>query len=748
MPGHLVSTKSYVYVENSNNPRRGHAPSAPEHIWRVSRNRLLALLLSSVLAGAMQLPTHVDAETTLITTPAHARIQGLESLRRAVRQDGGVPLPKNLDDFIKDREAAVQLGKALFWDMQVGSDGVQACASCHFHAGADNRSKNQVNPGLLTIVDSRQDDVTGYFKARLANANFRFETRQPNEALRRKDFPFVKTIQDINRAGDGTVGPGSKNSNDIAGSMGMFFTLFNRVRPGFPVEAGTLQLDPVWNIDGQVNVRRVEPRNTPTVINAVFNFTNFWEGRANPHFNGVNEFGKQDQSAMVVVNRPGEGLAFASIALDNASLASQALAPPPSAFEMSFAGRSFPEIGLKLLRPSPRSGIPLTPLGLQKVHRQDSVLGPLSNAPRRGLSTSYEAMIKQAFTEQYWNSTETIDTPTIVFTQMEFNFGLFFGLAVAMYEATLVADQSPFDQWMETGYFNGGFGTTELAGLNLFVHQGQCISCHAGPELTAASVRNAQGGKNLIRATRLVSGTALHDNGFYNIAVTPTTDDIGRGGADLFGQPLAFSRQALFARPDIVQNPRPILFPILGNDHIPAQDGDIEVCEDTNTNSVCDSGETIGLKRVAVDGAFKTPGLRNVELTGPYFHNGGMATLRQVVQFFNRGGNFCGFNHDDLDQRIKPLGLSRRQEEQLVDFLVSLTDRRVKYQKAPFDHPEIRIPEHGLAVSTFGTQTIEAVGAHGSYHPLRPFLDLDPQDAIYTPKGRCMPDQPLVAETE
>ena len=40
------------------------------------------------------------------------------------------------------------LGKALFWDMQVGSDGVQACASCHFRAGADPRSKNQVSPGL------------------------------------------------------------------------------------------------------------------------------------------------------------------------------------------------------------------------------------------------------------------------------------------------------------------------------------------------------------------------------------------------------------------------------------------------------------------------------------------------------------------------------------------------------------------------------------------------------------------------
>ena len=40
------------------------------------------------------------------------------------------------------------LGKALFWDMQVGSDGIQACASCHFRAGADPRSRNQLSPGL------------------------------------------------------------------------------------------------------------------------------------------------------------------------------------------------------------------------------------------------------------------------------------------------------------------------------------------------------------------------------------------------------------------------------------------------------------------------------------------------------------------------------------------------------------------------------------------------------------------------
>ena len=57
-----------------------------------------------------------------------------------------VPEPPNLYDFVADKQAAIQLGKALFWDMKVGSDGVMACASCHFQAGADSRSINQVKP--------------------------------------------------------------------------------------------------------------------------------------------------------------------------------------------------------------------------------------------------------------------------------------------------------------------------------------------------------------------------------------------------------------------------------------------------------------------------------------------------------------------------------------------------------------------------------------------------------------------------
>jgi cytochrome c peroxidase len=528
--------------------------------------------------------------------------------------------------------------------------------------------------------------------------------------------------------------------------MGMLFTFFNGILPGNPVDIGTPLQDPVFNVRGNFSVRAVEHRNTPSIINAVFNFTNFWDGRANPYFTGRTSFGNQDQSATILVNRPETGLVSEHIVLDNASLASQAVAPLVNPVEMSFGdpsnfnGRRLREIGQKLLHPSPHTGVPLTPLGLQQVHPNDSVLGAWSKAPHRGLSTTYEAMIKQAFNEQYWNSTDvqtlpSTPTPT-EFSHMEANFGFFFGLAIAMYESTLVADRTPFDRWMETGSFNWHFGKQELAGLNLFVNEGQCIKCHAGPELSTASVRHAQGEQHLIRAMAMAQGTALYDNGFYNIGVTPTTDDIGRGDSDLFGQPLAFSRQALFDRLEIA----PLDFPLLGNDHIPARDeeGGSAVCNDTNTNGLCDPSETIQtmFQRVAVDGAFKTPGLRNVELTGPYFHNGGMATLRQVVQFYNRGGNFCAFNSRDLHPAITPLGLTEKQEEQLVAFLVSLTDARVKYQTAPFDHPEIRIPEDGR--DTRGTRKIQAVGAGGAQFSLGTFLNLDPQDAIFTPRGKCV----------
>ena len=736
-------------------PAKGLGQFAPRgHKQGVYRH----LLILGCIAASMTLQKYAwaererveietpEIETLKIETPKDARLHGLESLRRAVQQDGGVPLPENLDVFVKDRTAALQLGKALFWDMQVGSDGVQACATCHFHAGADNRTRNQLNPNLLTFIDNYTGNVEGYFNAGRVS-DIRFEIKQPNERLEPADFPFVKSIQAVTHNSDGTIGPGWNNSNDIASSMGVFFTRFDGISPGFSADFGTPLNDLVWNINGGTTVRRVEPRNTPSVINAVFNFTNFWEGRANPRFNGKNAFGDQDPRALILVNRPNTGLGFERISLNNASLASQAVSPLTSFFEMSFGdpahknNRSLPEIGQKLFARSPQTGAAVTPLGLQKIHPQDSVLGPLSKAPLNGLSLSYTTLIQRAFAEPYWNSSELLDARNgLKFTQMEANFGLFFGLAVALYESTLVADQSPFDQWMETGRFNRGFGEDEIEGLKLFVNQARCITCHGGPELTNASVRKAKGGAGLIRAMPMTQGSAFYDNGFYNISVTPTTDDIGRGDRDPLGRPVAFSRQALFDRLGIAKLP----FTILGNNNLPAVDEarGAPTCDDSNDNGICDPGEIINLEfqRVAVDGAFKTPGLRNVELTGPYFHNGGMATLRQVVQFYNRGGNFCDFNRKDLNPNIKPLGLSPDQENQLVAFLVALTDARVRYRRAPFDHPELRIPQDGL--DTVGMQKIKAVGAQGSRYPLSTFLNLNPHDAIFTPAETCSPNPP------
>jgi len=76
----------------------------------------------------------------------------------------GAPVVRaDLEEFIANLSAAIQLGKALFWDTQAGSDDKTACASCHFQAGADVRTRNQLNPGptstdfspnlLLTLSD-------------------------------------------------------------------------------------------------------------------------------------------------------------------------------------------------------------------------------------------------------------------------------------------------------------------------------------------------------------------------------------------------------------------------------------------------------------------------------------------------------------------------------------------------------------------------------------------------------------------
>lgn len=87
-------------------------------------------------------------------------------------------------------------------------------------------------------------------------------------------------------------------------------------------------------------------------------------------------------------------------------------------------------------------------------------------------------------------------------------------------------------------------------------------------------------------------------------------------------------------------------------------------------------------------GRFKTPGLRNVELRRAYMHNGRFASLADVVEFYNRGGDFDAPNIDrDL---IRPLNLTPGEKADLVAFLRRpLTDPRVANELPPFDRPTL-----------------------------------------------------------
>jgi cytochrome c peroxidase len=108
-------------------------------------------------------------------------------------------------------------------------------------------------------------------------------------------------------------------------------------------------------------------------------------------------------------------------------------------------------------------------------------------------------------------------------------------------------------------------------------------------------------------------------------------------------------------------------------------------------------------------GEFRTPSLRNVQLRGPYMHNGHFATLEEVVEFYNRGGDFnaSNINHN----LIRPLNLTPQQEADLLAFLRRpLTDPRVASATAPFDRPTL-YSETNRVPQIIGTGTAGSVNA-------------------------------------
>jgi cytochrome c peroxidase len=673
----------------------------------------LALLVSDLSVGSVVL-AQAPPNATIPRVPNPPVASDLANLPGDLRAVA-VPGPSNLADFVKDPAMAVALGKALFWDMQVGSDDMQACASCHFRAGADPRSKNQLSPGMK---QTPTEDLT-------------YSTGDgPNFQLLPSHFPLTRLAIPGTR---GALDP-STDSNDAVASQGVH-------HPGN-------ELDPLGFSIGVMNTRRVEPRNTPTMINAVFNHRQFWDGRAENVFNGVNHLGQRDPNAKVYrSDDPKQAPVQVRVELVNSSLASQALAPIVSDLEMSAPGRTAADVGREMARGKRNEGKKLAkvrPLGKQKVSPTDSVLGAMSRWPDKGLTFNrYDKMIKLAFHDKWWKSKKLIrvnpdGTTTVVdknggsddgsydepiedplpendYALIQYNFSLFFGIAVQMYEATLVSDDTPWDRfrrenstatdpdlnpWNNTN--PNHISRLALFGAHLFNDRTRgpvnirCSNCHEQNEMTDASVRRVAAAVN--GPVRNRDGNVI-DKGFNNIGLRPTDNDLGVGASDEFG-PLSFARR---------------LFP--------------------GTPPASFDGAAV-TKGFGVQGAFKVPSLRNVALTAPYFHNGDARTLREAVEFYSRGGNV--FPVSELDGTpIEPLGvptLTSDEVDAIVAFLEALSDERVVYQRAPFDHPQLFVPNGhpGSSSSTVDADgdgraddvilEIPAVGAAGG-SPLPGFLE-------------------------
>jgi len=717
------------------------------------------------------------------------------------------PVPGLLDGpdpIIVDKNAAVALGKALFWDMNVGSDGM-ACGSCHVNAGSDHRIKNQFNPG-----DKGSLATAATFEATASGG-----AGGPNYTWNKDDFPFYQ----FNNPFDQSSGVKFK-TDDVGASSGTFSGEFKTAsRFTSSNDSCDRSVDPVFNVN-HTGTRRVEPRNAPTMINAVFNHRSFWDGRANNIFNGSSNWGERDPDAGVWIRQGRRKVVRQPLHLINSSLASQALATVQSVTEMVCNSRNLADLGRKLLH--------RRPLQYQHVHPEDSVFGPMNlvDTNGKGLKTTYKRLIRKAFNRKYWSYHRRgpFGRPArggLPFEQMEANFSMFFGLAIQMYESTLISDQAPIDislrdpASMQPTWENMGYSDEEIArlkrGLGVF-ETNHCNICHAGPLLTANAIAAnsalvtptpgrfygpehfripfgpsalgpanpglqtpAQDGGitphgNIVARENTRGGAKFADFGFANTGVADPDNDPGVGGLDAFGQPLSFARQYQqylmgysWFDPGINQQKVcdfrtyvsfNVSFPLA--DTFSSLDG-LEVDgsrEGSLRNQDCILPAsyyayipTIDAARAAentqkmadsVKASFKIPGLRNVELTGPYMHNGSMATLEQVIEFYARHGNNLNPDKHSLVTAISLAGNDPEVVEDrkaLVAFLKTLTDERVRYNKAPFDRPEIIIP-HGHQGDEYGVDAgnplkadfakdeflvFPAVGANGMSQPVQPF---------------------------
>ena len=200
------------------------------------------------------------------------------------------------------------------------------------------------------------------------------------------------------------------------------------------------------------------------------------------------------------------------------------------------------------------------------------------------------------------------------------------GQALASYQRTLLSGDSPFDRW----FFNGqqdAISESAKRGFAVFAGKGQCVICHRINEDHALFV----------------------DHDFHNTGLGYAVST----GKKLVNKPKTTRVQLA-----------PGIFAEVSQSAIDA------VSRHKNAND-------LGLYRITENPndrwKFRTQTLRNIELTAPYMHNGEFGTLREVIDFYDRGG----IPNELLSEFIRPLGLSETEKQDIEAFLLTLTGSNV-----------------------------------------------------------------------
>jgi cytochrome c peroxidase len=193
--------------------------------------------------------------------------------------------------------------------------------------------------------------------------------------------------------------------------------------------------------------------------------------------------------------------------------------------------------------------------------------------------------------------------------------------AIAAFEREQVSGDSPFDRWFYGGEPDA-LTASQKRGYEIFINQGRCVSCH------------------VIEQTQAL----FTDNRFHNIGV---------GINNIQKDIPTLSKEFLHAEATLTEV-------------------DVEVLTDPRTSELGRFAVSRGFDDL---GSFKTPTLRNVELTAPYMHDGSIKTLREVVVHYNNGGVTNAGDHvnDFLSGGIRPLNLTDKEIDDLVAFMEALT---------------------------------------------------------------------------